>query len=348
MKIYIPTGKAVSLKNVSNTIAKTLARHNIIGIVSETFSPQLIMRKKVDGVLFNYPADPVFCREYIGYYVTFKPMFQDKMLFYTTIEGRPRRIEVSSPIFQYVEFIANSNYTATKLRESGLKVKAVVYHGIDFEAVEYAKRMAKMLRKRNEKMVGDKVIFGYVGSTHKRKNLDGLMKAVEILNEKGVKDFVLEVITESIETPPNVYKVADMGTKSYEEVLAFIGSVDFLIFPTMCEGFGLPVLEGMAMGKIVLHANIPPLNEFSDINNNITWEYDYVEDYEPKSISSGGLIFELHRFQPEKIVEAMMEAIDMYRNRRDEYEIRCQSNIEKAKRYDSNITYKYFVDYFTH
>lgn len=346
MKIYIPTGKAISLKNVSNTIAKVLSRNGIIGLVSEQFQPRLLINRRVDGILFNYPADPVFSREYVSYYATFKSMFLDKMLFYTTIEGKPKRTEILAPVFSYVDFVANSQYTRRKLEESGLNVIATVPHGVDFDDINYAKRYAKSLRERNKKLSNGKVIFGYVGSTHIRKNVNGLIQAVQILNQKGIKDFVLEMITERVITPPNVYKVADMGTKSYMDVLAFIGSVDFLIFPTMSEGFGLPVLEGMAMGKIVLHANIPPLNEFSDPTNNLTWEYDEIEEYEPQEISAGGIIFELHKFKPEKIADAMLEAIDMFRNRKDEYEMRCEKNIEIAKRYDANITYKYFVDYF--
>lgn len=344
MKVYIPTGKAVSLKVVANTIGKVLARNQIIPIVVENFCPHFVLSNKIDGVIFNYPADPVWARGYAGYYLMFKSRFGDKLMFYTTIEGRPRPIEVREPIWKYIEFIANSNYTARKLLEAGLRVRDVVHHGIDFEEVRRAKIISSELRQRAEQMAGDKVKFGYVGSTHIRKNIKGLMEAVDILNNEGIDDFVLLMITENVETPPNVYKVADMGTKSHEQVLAFMDACDFIIFPTMCEGFGLPVLEAMAVGKIALHGWFEPLSEFSDRDTNITWDYVEIEDYEPMGPNRGGVIFEFHKFPPKFIASAMKEAIDLYRNNKDEYEDKCIKNKELAKRYDANITYKYFVD----
>jgi len=344
MRVYIPTGNAISLKVVSYTLSKVLQKAGMIPFVSGHFYPEYVLKKRADAVIFNYPADPVYARSYVGNYVTFKRFYGDKMMFYTTVEGRPRRVEVLAPMWNYVEFIANSNYTKRKLEEAGLKVEAVVPHGIDFEKVRAAKQKIPILKQRLEKMIGDKVSFCYVGSTHKRKNVVGLMNAVEILNLRENNDFVVLLLTETVETPKNVYKVAEMGSRPYDEVLAFIGACDFFVTPTQGEGFGLPVLEAMAMGKIALHCAFEPLTEFSDPRVNITWDYDRIETFELEGVNRGGLTFELHHFLPDKIADAMEEAIALKRDEPDEYKARCKQNEKIAKRFDAKKTYKYFVD----
>ena len=185
MRVYIPTGNAISLKVVSYTLSKVLQKAGMIPFVSEQFYPEYVLKRRADAVIFNYPADPVYARGYVGHYVTFKNFYGDKMMFYTTVEGRPRRVELLAPMWNYVEFIANSNYTKRKLEEAGLKVEAIVHHGIDFDKVRAAKEKIPILRERIERYVGDKVSFCYVGSTHRRKNLHGLMNAVDILNRRG-------------------------------------------------------------------------------------------------------------------------------------------------------------------
>jgi len=346
-KVYIPTGNAVSLKNVAYTISNVFAKNRIISFVTEQFYPDYITKKMVDGVLFFYPCDPIFASSYVGYYVTFKSIMKDKILFYTTIEGKPKPVCIRNPVWKYVEFIANSKYTYEKLSQSGLIVTDIIPHGIDFSKIEYAKRIAQELRERRKKLVGDKVVFGYVGSTHVRKNVNGLVEAVKILNEKGYKNFVVNYISKHIDTPENMYKVAEMGKKQYEEILGFIGSCDFFITPTQSEGFCLPVLEAMAMEKIALHCDMPPINEYSNPDINITWTWDKIEDYTPEGVGMGGIIFEMHRFKPEKIAKAMEKAIDLYINNRDEYLARCRENYKIAKQYDANKIYHKFVELFT-
>ena len=38
-------------------------------------------------------------------------------------------------------------------------------------------------------------------------------------------------------------------------------AADIIIFPSLYEGFGLPILEGQKAGRAVLTSNIPPMTE---------------------------------------------------------------------------------------
>ena len=346
-RCLISTGDALSLKAISSDIGKVLAKNGIAPIITTQFFPNFITQKTVDAVIFFYPADPIFSASYVGYYVTFKSVFSGPMLFYTTIEGRPYSSTNLPVMFRYVNFIANSLYTKRKLEEAGLKVEALVPHGIIPEDIQTAIEVSKDLRKKEEETLKDKVIFGYMGTTHIRKNLQGLIDAVKILNEKGRKDFAVLLLTYpdqvDLQGVENIYIVGDIRTKNRIQVLSYLASLDFVIHPARSEGFGMPVLEGMAVGKVVLHGDFPPLNEFSS-QYNITWKAPYYEDLDMTGeVGKGGLIFEMWYFTPEQIASAMEEAIDLKKNSPNEYEERCEKNREHAMKYNAYDLYSYFV-----
>jgi glycogen synthase len=52
-----------------------------------------------------------------------------------------------------------------------------------------------------------------------------------------------------------------MGTISEEQKLALLRSSDVIPVPSRYEGFGLPILEGMAAGVPVVSSNIPVIDE---------------------------------------------------------------------------------------
>ena len=75
-----------------------------------------------------------------------------------------------------------------------------------------------------------------------------------IISHKDFKDF---------EVPENVHFVSEFGLNPREYIFAFYSTMDFVIVPSGTEGFGLPVLESMAMGTPVIHQLMPPFDEFT-------------------------------------------------------------------------------------
>ena len=346
-RVMISTGDALSLKAISQDIGRVFAKHGIAPIVTTQFMPNFVMSHSVDAVLFFYPADPAFSASYVGYYATYKSFLKERMQFYTTIEGVPHHSVVNKPMFYYVDFIANSQYTKNKLEEAGLKVKEIIPHGIILEDIELAERLGKDLRKTEEEKLGDKVLFGYLGTAHVRKNLQMLIDAVKILNQKGRKDFAVLLLTEpkkvDLQDTENIFLVGDIRTKNRIQVLSFLASVDFVISPTRSEGFGMPILEGMALGKICLHGNFPPLNEFSTTNNYM-WDAPFYELLdETGKTGSGGLIYEMWSFSPEDIAFQMERAIDLKKENPKEYETRCMLNKKHAMKYNAYDLYSRFI-----
>ena len=56
-------------------------------------------------------------------------------------------------------------------------------------------------------------------------------------------------------------KIRIEGPVSEEQKLILFSSADIFVFPTLYEGFGIPIIEAMAFGLPVISTNIPVINE---------------------------------------------------------------------------------------
>ncbi len=107
----------------------------------------------------------------------------------------------------------------------------------------------------------EKVVLA-VGAVQKRKNTRRLIEAFEVLGPDwqlwiaGSAGFEAEAMLADL--PPNV-KV--LGYVSDEQLAELYQRAAVLAFPSLDEGFGIPVLEAMAHGVAVLTSNVSALPE---------------------------------------------------------------------------------------
>lgn len=112
--------------------------------------------------------------------------------------------------------------------------------------------------------------FYYVGTIEPRKNIETIVKAFEHLSNDypdvdlvlaGVLGWRYEGILEQIECSPVKDRIRLTGYLTKEEkVNLYAGSQAFL-FPSHYEGFGLPILEAMVAGTIVITDQVSSLPE---------------------------------------------------------------------------------------
>lgn len=91
----------------------------------------------------------------------------------------------------------------------------------------------------------------YLGTGHKRKNIEGLKEAYKILKEKY-----------NIE-----HELILAGVKNYiseEEKGELLKNADVFVYPSFYEGFGMPVLEAQVAGVPVVVSNVSSLSEILD------------------------------------------------------------------------------------
>jgi len=345
MRIGIITSKATSLQNVAKDIAYVLMKRKHTPRIITYLSSPYSLAPLCDALIMIYPASPLFCSPQFLFYRDWKTYIEKPIIFYTTIEGRPSRKSLQEWMIRDVEFIANSQYTYEKLTEVGFTVIDIIPHALVKSQIESARELVPIARKNLQQLHGDKVIFGAIAFYHARKGLDYLASACVQLAQKR-DDFVVHLVT-NLETKrvlgdvPHLYIDTVFGTRAREEILAFMGACDFVIVPSLAEGFGLPLLEANAMGTPVIHCAYKPLTEISDLQNNITFEYRDIKYVDLQE----GIDYEFHIYETKKLVEAMDYAIDMIKNDPQEYEKRCEKLKNVIKKYDAEKIYSRFIDY---
>ena len=116
--------------------------------------------------------------------------------------------------------------------------------------------------------------FLYVGSVHPRKNLVNLLKAFSGFKKRQKTNMQLvitgrlawlhEEFTHALSTFKFRNDVKLTGYISQEELVKLMGSAYALIYPSVWEGFGMPVLEAMQAGVPVLCSGTSALPEIAD------------------------------------------------------------------------------------
>src|SRR5262245_4877065 len=110
----------------------------------------------------------------------------------------------------------------------------------------------------------------HLGSLHPRRNLDRLLDAFAGLGEEAAN--VTVVLVGRLERPYRALdpmirarglagRVVHLGYVPDEDLPAIISGALALVYPSLYEGFGLPILEAMACGTPVVTSNVSALPE---------------------------------------------------------------------------------------
>lgn len=127
-----------------------------------------------------------------------------------------------------------------------------------------------------------------VGSIEPRKNLVRLMQAVEMLRTRpetadlilvhaGPYGWLADDVERAAEKLRGAGAVRFIGYVPAADLPVLYSLARFMVYPSLFEGFGLPVLEAMACGCPVVASGIPSLQEVAE---------DCAVYVEPKSVES--------------------------------------------------------------
>ncbi len=113
--------------------------------------------------------------------------------------------------------------------------------------------------------------FLYTGTIEPRKNLQTLLKAFDLFKKKsglphqlvwvGKSGWKNKEIFESIEQSAFRQAIVQTGYVPGTELPALYSQAEAFVYPSLYEGFGLPVLEAMACGQPVISSNVSSLPE---------------------------------------------------------------------------------------
>jgi alpha-1,3-rhamnosyl/mannosyltransferase len=113
--------------------------------------------------------------------------------------------------------------------------------------------------------------FLFVGTLQPRKNVGRLIEAYRAL-PKGIRDEVplivvgragwqCQDVVDALNRPGDARSVRWLDYLPDDDLLAVIKQATALVFPSLCEGFGLPVLEAFAAGVPVITSQTSALPE---------------------------------------------------------------------------------------
>lgn len=135
---------------------------------------------------------------------------------------------------------------------------------VTYEGWEHIERVDEDLNILDKLEIRDKPYFLVVGSLSHHKNLNVILDANALIDKK---DFLIVIIGAH---NPKVFKqvktrrmnnLINAGYVNDNELKALYKRAVGLIFPSLYEGFGLPLVEAMACGCPVICSDIPSSHE---------------------------------------------------------------------------------------
>jgi len=144
----------------------------------------------------------------------------------------------------------------------------VTYLGVNPAFGDEASAGAVAEIRRKLDLPGDFLLF--VGASEPRKNLPRLVDALAILQRRGLKIPLVIAGRAGADEPALQAKIRARGLEPYVRRTGYLADADIrslyraaavLVFPSYCEGFGLPLLEAMASGLPVAASGVSALPE---------------------------------------------------------------------------------------
>lgn len=136
----------------------------------------------------------------------------------------------------------------------------VAYHGVDHERF-HPTSAEEQGRVRATLDIGDLDYVGFLGTLEPRKNVPALVRGwVEAVTDRPRPPALVlaggrgwdDAIDEAVEAVPEHLTVRRTGFLPLDDLPAFLGGAVVVAYPSLGEGFGLPVLEAMACHSPVL------------------------------------------------------------------------------------------------
>jgi glycosyltransferase involved in cell wall biosynthesis len=148
----------------------------------------------------------------------------------------------------------------------------VVANGIDHGRFFCEPRLAAAVTERFALPEGYLLFVGYISP---KKNLEVVLRALAALRDRDVRPTLVLVgkrgygsqeVFELVRQLDLEAQVVETGYVSDEELTALYQGAGLFLFPSVFEGFGLPVVEAMACGTPVLSSNAGPMPELMGDN----------------------------------------------------------------------------------
>ena len=208
---------------------------------------------------------------------------------------------------------------------------SVVYHGFDADLFrkKVSREKSKKILSKWEIKEGGYIL--YVGAIQPRKNLNILIEAFDLFKEKtnstaklvlaGGKAWMWEKAIERLSDSNYKQDIVFTGRVSFQDLAVLYQSAKIFVFPSLYEGFGIPILEAFASEVPVISARNSSLvevggdaAEYFDAKNSqelagkIEGIFNLDQEGRNQIISRGKI--QLEKFSWEKCAQETLEVIN--------------------------------------
>lgn len=271
---YIYTNKEISLDfelNANWKICKYEAKHSLLWLYFSL--PKILKKDKID-VFWGPAAFLTKKMKSTRLIVTIHDLIIEK--FPKIVSSLKAKIEykiftrkackIADEIICISESTKNDLIEILKIDKNKIKV---IYNGTDFMDDTIINDELKVLEKFKITKLN---YLLYVSTLHPRKNVDTIIKSFNLLKQHkeynnlklvlaGNKGWQCDDVFNLIENSDYKDDIIITGYITDEEKKVLYKNSNVFLYPSLYEGFGLPILEAMSEGNIVITTNCSSLPE---------------------------------------------------------------------------------------
>ncbi len=168
--------------------------------------------------------------------------------------------------------ITDSQFIAEELKKSFRFSPKTTFYVVPLAVAPIFRPLSKKEIKPNQFLKFDtdgQFLLLHVGHTQPRKNFPTIIKALAQLQRRGISFSFIQVGSSIDKWDAQItqaglsHKIHFTGRVSDQQLVQLYNLADLFVFPSLYEGFGLPVLEAMACGTPVVTSNQSSLPEVS-------------------------------------------------------------------------------------
>ncbi|MCU1682252.1 MAG: glycosyl transferase family 1 [Amycolatopsis sp.] len=228
----------------------------------QTTFPRLIRRLGVDVVHSPHYTMPLASPAASVVTLHDATFFTDAVL-HSSVKARFFRAWTTTALRRATLCVVPSQATANELvrvahaRASDFEI---IQHGVDAERF-HPPSPAEIRAARDAVGLGDTPYVAFLGALEPRKNVPALIRgfAQAVAGRPNPPALVLagqpgwdSQVENALDAVPHRLRVIRAGYLPFETLAGFLGGSELVAYPSLGEGFGLPVLEAMASGACVL------------------------------------------------------------------------------------------------
>ena len=195
----------------------------------------------------------------------------NRHVYYGVTEGPPILSVINRYAIGNMKMIVPSEYVKWELEQAGIRVDAVIPHGVEIDAIRSVPR-DNMWRKT----FGDKFVCLYVAHRNLRKGFRELCEAWKLTRASKDPNVLLVLHTSRepnrlsgedyiIPEEGNIVVTGNVHKLDRESLYGLYRAADLYIHGGLAEGFGIPIVEAMAAGVPVVTLDAKPMSELNRV-----------------------------------------------------------------------------------